>query len=122
MSLYCVYSIDVCTEYEKVILIVCTLQDLDETPFAQFVYDAVWTYAKALDRVLRTHPGALEDIHSNENTKYILYYHIMQLHDLFSFKHNLLPLQVLFCHYFLINEINEEILAGLVRVNCIFLL
>lgn len=43
--------------------------DFDETPFASFVYDAVWTYAKALDRVLRRHPGALENIHSNENTQ-----------------------------------------------------
>ncbi|XP_060571812.1 uncharacterized protein LOC132729992, partial [Ruditapes philippinarum] len=42
--------------------------DFDETPFASFVYDAVWTYAKALDRLLRRSPGALEDIHSNENT------------------------------------------------------
>jgi len=45
------------------------LQDLSGTPFASYVYDAVWTFAKALDRVLRRRPGALENIHSNENTQ-----------------------------------------------------
>ncbi|KAH3769941.1 hypothetical protein DPMN_171220 [Dreissena polymorpha] len=46
--------------------------DRYRTPFASYVYDAVWTYAKALDRVLRRSPGALENIHSNENTKLLV--------------------------------------------------
>lgn len=41
------------------------------------MYDAVWTYARALDRVLRRHPGALENIHSNENTKYVYLYRLL---------------------------------------------
>ena len=44
-------------------------QDVDGTPFASYVYDAVWVYAKALDRVLKAHPGALENLHSAENTQ-----------------------------------------------------
>ncbi|KAL4235040.1 hypothetical protein ACF0H5_006678 [Mactra antiquata] len=56
-------------EYKHMYNIKVGSADLDETPFAQFVYDAVWTYAKSLDRVLKTRPGALEEIHSNENTK-----------------------------------------------------
>ena len=44
-------------------------QDLDDTPFASYVYDAVWVYASALDRVIKRKPGILENFHSKENTE-----------------------------------------------------
>ncbi|KAK3589102.1 hypothetical protein CHS0354_017444 [Potamilus streckersoni] len=46
--------------------------DLDGTPFASYVYDAVWVYALALDRLLKSRPGALENLHSKENTDYFI--------------------------------------------------
>lgn len=42
--------------------------DLDGTPFASYVYDAVWVYASALDRVLKRKPGILQNFHAKENT------------------------------------------------------
>ncbi|KAK3086705.1 hypothetical protein FSP39_022204 [Pinctada imbricata] len=44
------------------------------SPFAGFVYDAVWVYALALDKLLRTNPGAVEKLHSKESTKALMNY------------------------------------------------
>lgn len=37
--------------------------------YAGFAYDAVWTYAFALDTLAKTDPEALSDLHSENTTK-----------------------------------------------------
>lgn len=37
--------------------------------YAGFAYDAVWTYALALDKLSKTDPEALSDLHSENTTK-----------------------------------------------------
>lgn len=37
--------------------------------YAGFAYDAVWTYALALDNLSRTDPQALSNLHSESTTK-----------------------------------------------------
>lgn len=36
--------------------------------YGGFAYDAVWTYALALDRLTKTDPEAISDLHSSNTT------------------------------------------------------
>ncbi|XP_012937195.1 uncharacterized protein LOC101848348 [Aplysia californica] len=42
----------------------CGEQNVEESKFASFVYDAVWVYANGLHNLLERHPGALESLHT----------------------------------------------------------
>ncbi|XP_046552230.1 guanylate cyclase D-like [Haliotis rubra] len=42
--------------------------DVEETPFASFVYDAVWVFAHGLDRLFRTQPSAISTLHEKATT------------------------------------------------------
>lgn len=37
--------------------------------YAGYAYDAVWTYALALDKLVRDNPQAVSDLHSQNTTK-----------------------------------------------------
>lgn len=39
--------------------------------YGGFAYDAVWTYAFALDKLIKMDPVAISDIHSQNSTKYV---------------------------------------------------
>lgn len=39
--------------------------------YAGFAYDAVWTYALALDELIKEDPEAIAGMHSQNTTKYV---------------------------------------------------
>ena len=51
------------------ILILFLLQDFEESPFASFVYDAVWVFAYGLDKLFRKKIGALNTMHDKSTVE-----------------------------------------------------
>lgn len=41
----------------------------EPSDYAGFAYDAVWTYALALDKLIKENPEAVGDLHSNHTTE-----------------------------------------------------
>ena len=48
---------------------VCRARNVSESDYAGYAYDAVWTYALALNTIARENESYLSDIHSNLTTK-----------------------------------------------------
>lgn len=48
--------------------------DNDESTFAGYVYDAVWVFAYALDKLLKSNPSALDTLHSPGTTSQLVQY------------------------------------------------
>ncbi|XP_052822135.1 uncharacterized protein LOC106880693 isoform X4 [Octopus bimaculoides] len=46
----------------------------DESTFAGYVYDAVWVFAYALDKLLKSNPSALEALHTPATTSQLVQY------------------------------------------------
>lgn len=47
----------------------CRARNVDESNYAGFAYDAVWTYALALNNLMKENQSLLSDIHSNMSTQ-----------------------------------------------------
>ena len=45
------------------------VQYVEECPYASFVYDAVWVFAKGLQNLLSTYPAALDTLSEEKTTK-----------------------------------------------------
>lgn len=41
----------------------------EQSNYAGYAYDAVWTYAFALDKLLKEYPEAISDLHSDQTTR-----------------------------------------------------
>jgi len=49
--------------------LLCRARNVDESNYAGFAYDAVWTYALALTSLVKENQSLLSDIHSNVSTQ-----------------------------------------------------
>lgn len=47
----------------------CMLKGIEKSNYAGFSYDAVWTYALALDKIVKHNPEALFSLHSKNTTE-----------------------------------------------------
>jgi ABC-type branched-subunit amino acid transport system substrate-binding protein len=47
----------------------CRARNVSESDYAGFAYDAVWTYALALNNLMKENQSLLSDIHSNVSTQ-----------------------------------------------------
>lgn len=47
----------------------CKMKNIDTSNYAGYAYDAVWTYALALDKLIKVYPEALNSIHSKNTAK-----------------------------------------------------
>lgn len=48
----------------------CTKHTRKLANYGGYVYDAMWTYAYALDKLLKNHPGAYNNFHQDNITRY----------------------------------------------------
>lgn len=46
-----------------------SLKGHSPTGYASFAYDGMWTYALALDKLLKSHPFGLDTIKTNQTTQ-----------------------------------------------------
>jgi ABC-type branched-subunit amino acid transport system substrate-binding protein len=48
---------------------VCRVRNVSESNYAGFAYDAVWTYALALNNLMKENQSLLSDLHSSVSTQ-----------------------------------------------------
>ncbi len=49
----------------------CEQKNVDMSDYAGFAYDAMWTYAFALEKLLKQNHSHITNLHSEKTTKYI---------------------------------------------------
>nr|CAD7396592.1 unnamed protein product [Timema poppensis] len=55
-------------EWRKNYSKICAAKNVSQSNYAGYAYDAVWTYAYALNRMTKENPSYLSDLHSNTTT------------------------------------------------------
>ena len=53
----------------------CRARNVNESNYAGFAYDAVWTYALALNNLVKENQSLLSDIHSSVSTQWVFLNH-----------------------------------------------